>query len=182
MPDPHAHCSYCGHAFAPGQPWPRECGRCSATSYRNPLPVAVALQPVDGGLLAVRRDVEPRRGQLALPGGYVDLGESWQAAVVRELREETGVAVEPGDVRLFDVLSAPDGTLLVFGQLPELGAAALPASTPTPETTGWEILESPAELAFPLHTEAAARFFAARGEAPARPAAGASGGAVVSSR
>ncbi len=156
----NSHCSHCGAAYAPDQPWPRRCAACAQTAYLNPTPVAVLLLPVDDGLLVVRRDVEPRRGELALPGGFIDLGESWQAAAARELREEAGVSVDPADVALFDTVSAPDSTLLVFGLGPRQSAAALPASAPTAETTGWEVLREPAPLAFPLHTAAVERFFA----------------------
>ncbi len=160
MAERNSHCSYCGHRYPTGLGWPRECESCAQTAYRNPLPVAVALLPVDDGLLVIRRDIEPRRGFLALPGGFIDFGEAWQAAVVRELFEETGVRADAADVRLFDVLSAPDGTVLIFGTLPPTTAAALPATAPTDETTGWELLHGPTELAFPLHTQVAAAYFA----------------------
>lgn len=47
-----------------------------------------------GELLVVRRDREPARGQWSLPGGRVEWGESVREAVVREVREETGIDVD----------------------------------------------------------------------------------------
>jgi 8-oxo-dGTP diphosphatase len=48
----------------------------------------------DGQLLLVRRGHQPSRGRWSLPGGRVEPGESDEAAVVRELAEETGLVVE----------------------------------------------------------------------------------------
>ena len=48
----------------------------------------------NGALLRVRRGRGPNAGLWAIPGGKVDYGESMQQAVVRELREETGIDVE----------------------------------------------------------------------------------------
>lgn len=51
---------------------------------------------VDGGrVLLVRRGTEPLKGEWSLPGGLVELGETLTAAVIREVREETGLIVEP---------------------------------------------------------------------------------------
>ncbi|MDP9862049.1 MULTISPECIES: NUDIX domain-containing protein [Streptosporangium] len=155
----NSHCSFCGEAFASGQAWPRTCSACRNTVYLNPLPVAVMVLPVDDSLLVVRRDIEPHRGGLALPGGFIDMGESWQQASVRELREETGVVVDADDVRLFDVLSAPDGTVLIFAVGPRIGSAALPPVASTAETTEWLLIDGPRELAFPLHTRIVAEYF-----------------------
>ncbi|GGZ28341.1 NUDIX domain-containing protein [Streptomyces nitrosporeus] len=160
-----SHCGSCGTSWSTGT-WPRTCAHCGHTAYRNPLPVAVALLPVTGpaatGLLVITRTIAPRRGGIALPGGFIDHTEDWRHAVVRELREETGVLAESGDVRLADVLSSPDGHLLVFGLLPPRPAAALPPSAPTGETSGHHVLHAPDELAFPLHTEAVRNWFAGR--------------------
>ncbi|WP_204450984.1 NUDIX domain-containing protein [Actinokineospora baliensis] len=153
----NSHCSFCGNRYPDGLPWPRRCASCGQTSYLNPVPVAVLLLPVDDGLLVVRRDIEPK--ELALPGGFIDHGESWQAAAAREAKEEAGVGVDPDGITLFDVLSAPDGTLLVFGLAPATTEAALPPSAPTDETTGWELVHAPVQLAFPLHTKVVRAYF-----------------------
>ena len=158
----NSHCSFCGHPFGAGHSWPRTCANCGNTSYVNPLPVAVLLLPVDDGLLVVRRGIPPRLGELALPGGYINVGESWQAAAVRELFEETGVTADPAAVREFAVRSAPDGTLLVFGLAAPTSEAALPPFAPTAEASERLVLRAPAPLAFPLHTAIAAQFFAAK--------------------
>lgn len=156
----HSHCGWCGSAFAPEQPWPRLCADCGQTSYLNPAPVAVLLLPVDDGLIVVRRGIEPRKGQLALPGGFINLGESWQAAAARELEEETGVAVLAEEVSDFRTLSAPDGTVLIFGLASPRRRGELPPFRLCEETEEVSIITAPAELAFPLHSRVVADYFA----------------------
>ncbi|AVT37206.1 NUDIX domain-containing protein [Plantactinospora sp. BB1] len=171
---PHSHCSYCGTAYSV-LTWPRVCAHCGQTTWRNPSPVALAILPVltaDGiGVVVQRRDIEPGRGRLALPGGFIDYGEDWRDALVRELREETGLVADARTAELYAVHSAPaGGTILIFGVLPARPADSLPPSAPTEEATEWLVLTEPAELAFATHTQVLAEFLAAnRPSGPADP-------------
>ncbi|MED7820577.1 NUDIX domain-containing protein [Streptomyces chiangmaiensis] len=164
---PGSHCSSCGASFGDGvSDWPRTCAICGTVAYRNPLPVAVALQPVydtkGTALVVITRTIPPARGGTALPGGFIEHREDWRQAVVRELQEETGIEAAARDVRLVDAMSSPDGHLLLFGLLPERPAADLPPTAATDETEGWQLLRRPAELAFPLHTLAVQGWFEGR--------------------
>ncbi len=68
----------------------------------NPL-IGVGAVVVGGErVLLVRRGHEPLKGRWSLPGGLIELGEELEAAVIREVREETGLAVEP--VELIELL------------------------------------------------------------------------------
>lgn len=156
----NSHCSYCGAAFAAGQPWPRRCAACGNVSYLNPLPVSVMLVPVGAGLLLVRRANSPEAGKWGLPGGFIELGETWQQAGAREVREETGGEIDPAQVALFDVRSAPDGTVLIFGLALPLLPDVVESFVPTGETSELGVALAPQELAFSTHTETMARYFA----------------------
>lgn len=155
----NAYCSFCGTPFATHQAWPRLCRNCGNTSYRNPLPVSVVLLPCDNGLIVVRRAIEPHKGELALPGGFVNYGESWQQAGAREVCEETGIQIDPDQIRLFDVLSAPDSTLLVFGVAQAVPIDVFEHFQPTAEVHEIFRLTTPIELAFPLHTKMLFTYF-----------------------
>jgi ADP-ribose pyrophosphatase len=55
---------------------------------------------IGGRVLLIRRGHEPLRGRWVIPGGTVELGETLQEALVREMHEETGVTVRPREVVL----------------------------------------------------------------------------------
>jgi 8-oxo-dGTP diphosphatase len=59
----------------------------------------------DGRVLLIRRKNEPFKGAYALPGGFVDIGETVEAACRREVLEEAGVAVS--ELQLVGVYSDP---------------------------------------------------------------------------
>ncbi|MBW8802984.1 MAG: NUDIX domain-containing protein [Catenulisporales bacterium] len=174
MPLQNSHCSYCGTAYAPAGSWPRTCARCGETTWLNPTPVALVMMPVIGedgrtGLLTVRRGIEPQLGGIGLPGGFIEEGESWQEAAVRELWEETGLRADVSEVELADVLSAPRHVILIFGRVRPRPVTDLAGLTPEKvfalsngETQELVVVEKAQPLAFPLHTDMANRFFASR--------------------
>lgn len=158
----NSHCSYCGARFSPEALWPRTCAACGGRSYLNPVPVVVVLVPAGGGLVVVRRNIEPRRGTLALPGGYIDLGETWQEGACRELLEETGIRIAPQEVSLYDVQNGLDHTLVVFGLAqPQPRSILRPFSSA--ETQEVTLIDRLVELGFPMHTRVVERYFSESG-------------------
>ena len=64
----------------------------------------------DGQVLIVKRRYEPLAGRWSLPGGTLELGETLEAGVIREMREETGLDVDVGPViEVFDRIMFDDG-------------------------------------------------------------------------
>ena len=71
------------------------CPDCGFDLYNNvAAAVGIIIRDHQDNVLFEVRAKEPRKGFLAVPGGFVDFGESAEEAVVRECREEIGVAVE----------------------------------------------------------------------------------------
>src|SRR3954463_6150734 len=59
--------------------------------------VGAVVHDAAGRLLLIRRGHEPSRGLWSLPGGRIEAGETAEQAVVREVREETGLEVRVGE-------------------------------------------------------------------------------------
>lgn len=67
----------------------------------------------EGRVLLIRRGKEPLRGRWVVPGGTVELGETLEEALVREVEEETGLRVRPRElVTVFDRIHREDGQVL----------------------------------------------------------------------
>lgn len=78
----------------------RRCRDCGFTYYTNPRGATVAVIVNDQGeLLVGRRSKEPARGTLDLVGGFLDLDETAEEGLCREIREESGLEVEPHQLR-----------------------------------------------------------------------------------
>ncbi|HEY3388663.1 MAG TPA: NUDIX domain-containing protein [Prolixibacteraceae bacterium] len=70
------------------------CEACRFNYFiNNSAAVACLIFNTEGKLLLARRAIEPAKGMLDLPGGFVEPMESAEAAVVREIKEELGVLV-----------------------------------------------------------------------------------------
>ena len=68
-------------------------------SYPDHPIIGVGAVIIDSGrVLLVRRDSEPLKGEWSVPGGMLELGEKLRDGVRREVLEETGLTVEPGEV------------------------------------------------------------------------------------
>lgn len=155
------HCGYCGTYWGTAPQYPMICGHCKRVTYQNPKPVGVGIVQTDHGILLVRRALGQGVGQWALPGGYLETGESWQEGIVRELREETSIDASGAEVQLFELQSTPSGTnLLIFAILRLPLSEGLPAFTPNPEVSELTLTQEAIPLAFPLHTQALARYLA----------------------
>ncbi len=72
----------------------------------TPLLAADALVLYGDGIVLIRRENPPYQGFYALPGGFVEVGETVEEAVRREAREETGLDIVP--IKLVGVYSKPD--------------------------------------------------------------------------
>ena len=83
----------------------KTCPTCGTVieTYRNPFPAADVLILREGRVLLIRRRNPPPGW--ALPGGFIDYGETAEAAAIREAKEETGLTVTK--LTLFDVRSDP---------------------------------------------------------------------------
>lgn len=83
------------------------CPHCQGTvkTYRNPVPtVDIIIEIPDKGIVLIER-AQPPSGW-ALPGGFVDYGESLESAAMREAKEETGLTLE--NLEQFRAYSDPE--------------------------------------------------------------------------
>jgi 8-oxo-dGTP diphosphatase len=61
-----------------------------------------------GNVVLIRRGCDPFKGWYALPGGFVETGESLEQACVREINEETGLMINKDNLKLIGAYSDPD--------------------------------------------------------------------------
>jgi ADP-ribose pyrophosphatase YjhB (NUDIX family) len=171
-----AFCNYCGTKYPEPLRYPRTCPSCKAQVWSNPIPVSVVIVPVIDesagnrrGVLAIRRAIPPGVGMLALVGGFLEDHESWQHGGAREVREETGIAIDPATIEpLWWSSSEPKpNRVLLFGVAAPLSRAALPPFVPNSETQARGLVFGPDGLdtafVFSTHVEAARRYFEREG-------------------
>ena len=95
MPPPPRFCPQCAAALVSVA----GCASCDWINYRDPkVAVVVLASDEQGRLLYIRRNHEPAMYRWAWPSGFVDAGERAEDAAAREVREETGIEVEIGNL------------------------------------------------------------------------------------
>ena len=93
--DKFQYCPVCGsHYFEINNVKSKKCADCGFIYYANPSSATVAfILNEKEELLVVRRKNEPAKGTLDLPGGFVDMDETGEEGMAREVKEETGLDV-----------------------------------------------------------------------------------------
>jgi ADP-ribose pyrophosphatase YjhB (NUDIX family) len=149
----YVYCPRCGAPLAEGFFFGRPrrfCHFCGFIHFRDPK-VAVAALVSDGRrVLLVRRAMPPRPGYWAMPAGYMDGDELPEAALAREVEEESGLQIEVGNFQAVTSLGGwgeQRGLLLVYRARPVGGT--LSAHDDVSEVRWFEQGEIPwDELAF----------------------------------
>jgi ADP-ribose pyrophosphatase YjhB (NUDIX family) len=141
-------CSRCGGpltvASVPGEHRQRHwCAACGFIAYVNPRMVVTTLPLTeDGGIVLLRRAIEPAYGTWAQPGGFLESDETAIQGAVRETLEETGLEVVP--TRISGIYSQPPAAVVVVvfearivGGEARPTPEALEVATFRPETLPW---------------------------------------------
>lgn len=115
---PYRFCPVCGGALEPRvlkltEPKRLVCvsSACGFVFYLDPKIAVGTIIHTEGGIVLVRRAIEPGYGKWVFPGGYVDRGEEITLAAIREAREESGLEVRID--RLINIYSYAGRTPIV---------------------------------------------------------------------
>lgn len=90
-------CPKCGsNDFFISSPISKKCDACGFEFFKNPaIGVGGLIFDEQDRLLAIRRAKDPAKGTLAFVGGFVDIGETLEQALIREAKEELGLDITP---------------------------------------------------------------------------------------
>jgi ADP-ribose pyrophosphatase YjhB (NUDIX family) len=156
--DLYRFCPQCGgrlekRLIKPGEPQRLVCTACDFIFYIDPKLSVIAVIPMDGGVVMVRRAINPGYGLWVVPGGFVDMGEVVEEAVVRETQEETFLTVRP--IRLLNIYSYPDHRTIIAAYVTEYISGELGAGDETLEARVFGLNEIPwPKIAFSSTKEA----------------------------
>ena len=136
------------------------------TEYRNPSPVVVGLVfPRPDELVVITRAIkgEASFGKEALPGGYVEIGQTWREALRDEIDQEAHIEVSTEHMQPYDFHSTPDTSrILFFAVIRPEGVKQVRKYSPTNETSARRMVgigywRQP-KLCFPLHNQVLTRY------------------------
>lgn len=95
----------------------RMCVRCGEIAYHNPQVLVSTIVASGDRVLLCRRAAPPASGRWVLPGGFMESSETLEEAAARETYEETGVRLDPREVRLYAVAALPEISEIYVGFL-----------------------------------------------------------------
>jgi 8-oxo-dGTP diphosphatase len=93
----YKYCPFCGTHLSSkekGGVLRPACPNCGFVQFRNPIPGAVVVIEKDDHVLLGKRAGRIGKGKWGLPQGYIEFGEDFLTAAIREVKEETGLDVE----------------------------------------------------------------------------------------
>ncbi|TDI37178.1 MAG: NUDIX domain-containing protein [Acidobacteria bacterium] len=157
-PPEFRYCPKCGNELVikrlkHHEPERMVCKACDFIFFQDPKVAAGTVFESDGGLVLLRRAIEPAYGKWVFPGGFVDRGERVPDAAIRETREEASVDVTIRE--LIDVYSYAGSPIVVIVYAAEICGGELRAADETLEAKVFEPSAIPwDELAFRSTTEA----------------------------
>ena len=93
------------------------CTGCGTIAYSNPHVLVNTIVASGDRVLLCRRANPPSAGRWALPGGFMESGETLEEAAARETREETGVSLDPTELLLHAVVSLSEISEIYVGFL-----------------------------------------------------------------
>ncbi len=140
-----AFCSRCGARLPSDPGGAPKCAECGRIAYLDPKLAAAAIVPHCGGIVLVKRAIEPAFGRWSFPSGYVNRGEQVERAAEREVFEETGLHVSAK--WLVGLYSTPGGPVALSVYHAEVTGGTLSARDESLET-GTFTLDRLPELAF----------------------------------
>lgn len=134
------------------------CGVCEFVHWDNPKPVTATIVPMDGGLVLVRRKVEPCIDWWCLPGGFMERTEDPEESAIREVLEETGLRIEID--RLLCARAPGYGlNVVILVYLARPAAGILVAGDDASEVRVFGRLDLPEKIAFEVHRKAVRQWF-----------------------
>jgi 8-oxo-dGTP diphosphatase len=149
-PSEYRFCPLCASALEERALKEREpprlvCTSCAQVLYLDPKVAACTITLLEGGIVLLKRTIEPRAGKWVFPGGFVDRGEPVAAAAVRETLEEVNLRVALTGI--LDVYSFPGSPVVVVVYAAEVVGGDLRAADEcddarifSPEDLPWDDL------------------------------------------
>lgn len=157
-PSDFSFCPRCGGALElrtlkAGEPQRLVCQACGFIFFQDPKVATGAIFSLNGGIILVQRAIEPRSGKWVFPGGYVDRGETLEAAALREVKEESGLEVRL--TRLLGAYSSPGNAVILIVYAGEVTGGTLRTDDENQDIRPFPPAEIPwDELAFPSTRQA----------------------------